>query len=126
MRIMKVGICNTYTKMGKACELHVVTDEGTYLLTFLADDFANGWLRVRDDACKSGVAGAIRALQEARSGPLPGWAMDAFEGWLIDLQAVRNCGRVWVTSADGKRRRMLHTSGKRVKWLPRRVRGWRA
>lgn len=126
MRIMKVGICNTYTKSGKMCELHVATDEGTYLLTFSADDFANGWLRRRDDGCKAGVAGAIRALQEARSGPLPPWAMDAFEGWLIDLQAVRNCGRAWVTSADGKSRRLLHTGAKRVKWLPRRVRGWRA
>ncbi len=106
-------------------ELHVATSEGTYLMTFSADDFANGWLRTREDGCKAGVAGAIRSLQEARGGPLPPWAMEAFEGWLIDLQAVRNAGRIWVTSADG-RKRMLRTSGKRVKWLSRRVRGWRA
>ncbi len=125
MRIKKVGICNTYTKMGKMCELHVATDEGTYMMTFSADDFANGWLRIRDDGCKSGVAGAIREIQEARGGPLPGWAMGAFEGWLIDLQAVRNCGRAWTVGKDGKRK-MLHTGANRVKWLPRRVRGWRA
>ncbi len=125
MRIKKVGICNTYTKMGKMCEMHVATDEGTYAMTFSADDFANGWLRIRDDGRKSGVAGAIRALQEARGAPLPPWAMGAFEGWLVDLQAVRNRGRAWVVGKDGKRR-MLHTGAKRVKWLPRRVRGWRA
>ena len=125
MRITKVGICNTYTKMGKMVELHVATDEGTYLLTFSADDFANGWLRLREDGRKAGALGAMSALQEARGGPLPPWAIEAFGGWLLDLQAVRNAGRAWVASADG-RKRLLRTSGKRVKWLQRRVRGWRA
>ena len=125
MRILKVGICNTYTKMGKMVELHVATSEGTYLMTFSADDFSNGWLRIREDGRKAGAAGAVAALQEARGGPLPPWAMEAFEGWLIDLQAVRNAGRALAASADGGRR-LLRTSGKRVKWLGRRTRGWRA